>query len=76
MDAITKFLDIGTYSEWEESRKIEFLTEELKGKRPLIPLNMDVSPAVKEVLETFKVAAQLGTTSLGAYVISMASKVD
>lgn len=30
---------------------------------------------VKEVLDTFRVAAELGSDSLGAYVISMASNV-
>ena len=34
-----------------------------------------VAPDVKEVLDTFRVAAELGSDSLGAYVISMASNV-
>lgn len=34
-----------------------------------------VAPDVEEVLETFRVAAELGSDSLGAYVISMASNV-
>ncbi|KAK6921806.1 Phosphoenolpyruvate carboxylase, partial [Dillenia turbinata] len=37
LDAITTYLDMGTYSEWDEEKKLEFLTRELKGKRPLIP---------------------------------------
>lgn len=36
---------------------------------------MQVAPDVKEVLDTFRVAAELGSDSLGAYVISMASNV-
>ncbi|CAI0552637.1 unnamed protein product, partial [Linum tenue] len=80
LDAITKFLDIGTYSEWDEEKKLEFLTRELKGKRPLIPSsnisNPQVPPDVKEVLDTFRVAAELGSDSLGAYVISMASNAS
>lgn len=35
-----------------------------------------VNPDVKEVLDTFRVAAELGNDSLGAYVISMASNVN
>lgn len=35
-----------------------------------------VAPDVKEVLDTFRVAAELGSDSLGAYVISMASNVQ
>ena len=43
MDAITTYLDMGTYSEWDEEKKLEFLTRELKGKRPLVPPNIEVS---------------------------------
>ncbi|KAG6712659.1 hypothetical protein I3842_05G113200 [Carya illinoinensis] len=35
-----------------------------------------VAPDVKEVLDTFRVAAELGSDSLGAYVISMASNAS
>ncbi|KAL2455270.1 Phosphoenolpyruvate carboxylase 4 [Abeliophyllum distichum] len=73
LDAITRYLDMGTYSEWNEDKKLEFLTRELKGKRPLVPSTIEVCPDLKEVLDTFKVAAELGSDSLGAYVISMAS---
>ncbi|KAL6520026.1 Phosphoenolpyruvate carboxylase 4 [Orobanche hederae] len=76
LDAVTNYLDMGTYSEWDENKKLEFLTRELKGKRPLVPPNIEVSPDVKEVLDTFSVAAELGSDSLGAYVISMASNAS
>lgn len=42
LDAITRYLDLGTFSEWDEEKKLEFLTRELKGKRPLIPPNIEV----------------------------------
>ncbi|XP_057478477.1 phosphoenolpyruvate carboxylase 4 isoform X1 [Actinidia eriantha] len=76
IDAITRYLDMGTYSEWDEEKRLEFLTRELKGKRPLVPLTIEVPPDVKEVLDTFRVAAELGSDSLGAYVISMASNAS
>ncbi|KFK44556.1 hypothetical protein AALP_AA1G271900 [Arabis alpina] len=76
LDAITTYLDMGTYSEWNEEKKLEFLTRELKGKRPLVPPYIEVGPEVKEVLDTFRVAAELGSESLGAYVISMASNAS
>ncbi|XP_019176313.1 PREDICTED: phosphoenolpyruvate carboxylase 4-like [Ipomoea nil] len=76
LDAITGYLNMGTYSEWDEDRKLEFLTRELKGKRPLVPLNIKVARDVKEVLDTFRVAAELGSDSLGAYIISMASNAS
>lgn len=43
LDAVTKYLDMGTYSEWDEEKKLEFLTRELKGKRPLVPHTMEVN---------------------------------
>ncbi|CAL5421494.1 unnamed protein product [Camellia sinensis] len=76
LDAITKYLDMGTYSEWDEEKRLVFLTRELKGKRPLVPPTIEVPPDVKEVLDTFRVAAELGSDSLGAYVISMASNAS
>uniref|UniRef100_A0A5B6ZF21 phosphoenolpyruvate carboxylase n=1 Tax=Davidia involucrata TaxID=16924 RepID=A0A5B6ZF21_DAVIN len=76
LDAITKFLDMGTYSDWDEEKRLEFLTRELKGKRPLVPPTIQVAPDVKEVLDTFRIAAELGSDSLGAYVISMASNAS
>ena len=42
MDAITTYLDLGTYSEWDEEKKLDFLTKELKGKRPLVPPTIEV----------------------------------
>ncbi|PIA39515.1 hypothetical protein AQUCO_02600164v1 [Aquilegia coerulea] len=76
LDAVTKYLDIGSYSEWDEEKKLDFLTKELQGKRPLVPHTIEVVPEVKEVLDTFRVAAELGSDSLGAYVISMASNAS
>lgn len=76
LDAITEFLELGTYSQWDEEKKLKFLTAELKGKRPLLPPTIEVSLEVKEVLDTFRVAAELGSDSLGAYVISMASEAS
>ncbi|CAK9173700.1 unnamed protein product, partial [Ilex paraguariensis] len=76
LDAIARYLDMGTYSEWDEERRLEFLTRELKGKRPLVPPTIEVAADVREVLDTFRVAAELGSDSLGAYVISMASNAS
>ncbi|KAL5725951.1 phosphoenolpyruvate carboxylase [Ranunculus cassubicifolius] len=76
LDAITKYLDMGSYSKWDEEKKLDFLVRELQGKRPLVPHTIEVVPDVKEVLDTFRVAAELGSDSLGAYVISMASNAS
>ena len=39
-------------------------------------MDMPMTDEVREVLDTFRIAAQLGRTSLGAYVISMAKQAS
>lgn len=48
-------------------------TKELVTKRPLLPPSMEFGADTKEVLDTFRLIAELGPRALGAYVISMAS---
>ncbi len=76
LDAITKALGLGSYIEWDEQKRIEFLTQECKSKRPLIPNNIKLNPEDQEVLDTFKVIANEPRDGFGAYVISMASSVS
>lgn len=61
LDAITGYLDMGTYSEWDEDKKLEFLTRELKGKRPLVPPTIQV-----RCLESIAVANN--STSQNSYI--------
>src|SRR5690606_31016820 len=65
-------LGLGDYASWDEETRQEFLVRELENKRPLIPWDLNPGPAVADVLDTFRVAKQVGPESLGAYVISMA----
>lgn len=44
LDAITTFLGIGSYLEWDEQKRRDFLTAELSGKRPLMPSGGLLSP--------------------------------
>ncbi len=37
IDAITTYLGLGSYKEWDEDKRIAFLLAELTGKRPLLP---------------------------------------
>ncbi|KAG1676257.1 hypothetical protein FOA52_006475 [Chlamydomonas sp. UWO 241] len=71
LNEVTKYLDMGSYAEWDEDKRVAFLTKELQGKRPLIPMDMPMSAEVREVLDTFRTVAQLGRQKLGSYVISM-----
>lgn len=54
IDAITTHLDLGSYLTWDEPRRLEFLLSELKGRRPLFPPGMDMTPDVREVVRTFR----------------------
>jgi phosphoenolpyruvate carboxylase len=73
LDAVTRYVGAGSYAEWDEARRQEFLLNELEGRRPLIPSSFPMDEATRDVLDTFRVAAAQGPGSLGAYVISMAS---
>ena len=76
VDAITKHIGLGSYLEWDEEKKTEWLVSELKSKRPLVAPDLECSADVREVLDTFKMIAHLQAVcpgSLGTYVISMAT---
>jgi len=73
MDAITKFLEIGSYREWPEKKRQEWLLSELKSKRPLFGANLPKTEEIAEVLDTFHVISELPPDSFGAYIISMAT---
>ncbi len=71
---ITEALALGRYQDWDEEARQAFLIRELQNPRPLIPRGFEPGSDVQEVLDTFRVIAEQGPESLGAYVISMASK--
>ena len=74
LDAITRWLGIGSYSEWDETARLAWLSSELSGKRPLFPPSrlkeLGFAEEVVRTLETFQTASGLEPEALGAYVIS------
>jgi phosphoenolpyruvate carboxylase len=72
LNAVTCAVGLGSYLEWDERTRMEFLLRELAGRRPLIPAEFDAAPEVRDVLETFTMIADAPAGSLGAYVITMA----
>ncbi|WDE97243.1 phosphoenolpyruvate carboxylase [Lentisphaera profundi] len=72
INAITEYLGEGSYADWPEDKKQEFLVRELQNKRPLMPSNMAFDEECQEVVDTVKTIAQQPPEALGAYVISMA----
>lgn len=73
MDAVTRYLDLGSYREWSEEKRQEWLLSELRNKRPLFGDNLPKTEEIAEVLDTFQVISELPSDSFGAYIISMAT---
>ena len=76
LNTICKKLALKEYTKLSEQEKIKFLTREYKSKRPLIPNKIKFNNTDKETWETFKMIANTSKEFLGAYVISMTSKVS
>jgi phosphoenolpyruvate carboxylase len=73
LDAITTYLGIGSYREWSEERRQDWLLSELNGKRPLFGPDLPKTDEIADVLDTFRVIAELPADNFGAYIISMAT---
>ncbi|KAK1389259.1 Phosphoenolpyruvate carboxylase [Heracleum sosnowskyi] len=73
LDAITNHLEIGSYREWSEERRQEWLLAELTGKRPLFGGDLPKTEEIADVLDTLHVIAELPSDCFGAYIISMAT---
>ena len=72
VDAVTRGLGRGSYAEWPEHERVAFLTSELQSGRPVLARAPALSDDVQDVLDTFRVAAEVHPESLGAYIVSMA----
>jgi len=71
LTAITSALGLGSYGDWDEDARLAFLVRELSSRRPLVPADLEASPDVRDVLDTFRMIAAAPQQSLGAYVITM-----
>lgn len=43
LSEITEYLELGSYDEWDEKTRLEFLLEELNSRRPLLPAHYQPS---------------------------------
>lgn len=73
---ITRSQNKGSYLDWDEEKKIEFLLEALKAPTMLMPNNTALTPTSQEVWQTFLMIACQVPDSLGSYVISMCSSAS
>lgn len=86
---LCEFYELGSYNDWSEEKKQQFLLQELKNTRPLLPPQAEVCDLVdkvpfteywqvsddsNEVLKTMKVIANQGDEGIANYIISMASE--
>ena len=76
LDEVTRYLGAdersGGYADWSEDARLEFLLDELGGRRPLFPADWPVSAESREVLETCRVIAELDGDGISEYIVSRA----
>lgn len=76
LDAVTRYLGIGSYKEWDEAARLSWLSSELSSKRPLFTdrdlENTAFSPSVVKTIRVFATVASMEPSNFGAYVISQA----
>jgi phosphoenolpyruvate carboxylase len=73
IDLVARQLGRAGYTDWSEDERIEFLTSALADPGRL-PAELPHNPRTSEVLQTFDALASMPSESLGAYVITMASR--
>lgn len=76
LSAVTEALDLGAYRDWDEGTRLEFLNREITLGRLRIPDRLSADAGVTDTLDTFRTIARIPRSSLGAYVITMASRAS
>ena len=76
IDELTIHLDMGSYREWPEAKRMDFLLEQLQSKRPILPRKWAKSEDTQEVLDTCRIIAEQPRETLANYVISMAEQAS
>ena len=82
LDEITGYLEIlpQSYNELSESERVQWLSEELQTRRPLIPGELPFSEKTRETVETFRLLRKLqqefGCGVCQTYIISMSHEVS
>ena len=82
VDCITRYLGLGSYAQWDEQTKLNWLQQQLASPRPLLRPGVwhdrpDIfTPTSIDTLETFTMISEQHKGSLGAYVISQATSAS
>ena len=72
---VTELLNLGSYTDWDETKRREFLLAELQNPRPLLPKH-NWTADTQEVFDTYALIAEQPAELFGIYIISMASQVS
>ena len=68
------------YTDWDEEKRVAFLTEELKSTRPFLHNDLRIDEEADNVLNTYRVLVAhrrvWGTKGLGALIVSMTRKLS
>ena len=72
MNELTEYLKLGSYRDWSEKARQDFLADELESRRPLIPPQWKPTPEVQETLNTFRLIADNNAEGIAGYIVSMA----
>ncbi|KAL7541326.1 hypothetical protein ACHAXR_010813 [Thalassiosira sp. AJA248-18] len=84
LDCITKYLGLGSYLQWDEGARVNWITQQLQSKRPLLRAGTwneegkeeMFTATAKDTLETFEMISEQHEASLGAYVISQCTSAS
>lgn len=84
LDGISRSLGLGSYLQWDEDTRVNWIVQQLQSKRPLIRAGVWNEPGNEkyfstnacEVLDTFSMIADQYEDSLGAYVISQCTSAS
>ena len=76
LTAVTEALGLGTYRDWNEDERLQFLNREITSQRLRTPESLAPNAEIADTLDTFRTIARIPRSSLGAYVITMASRAS
>jgi len=84
LDCITKYLGLGSYLQWDEGARVNWITQQLQSKRPLLRAGTwnevgneeFFTDTSRDTLETFEMISEQHEASLGAYVISQCTSAS
>ena len=72
LNELTQYLEVGSYDEWSEKARQDFIVGELESKRPLIPARWILSNSAWDTLQIFQLIAREGVSAISSYVLSNA----